>query len=174
MRNFESIGLILVGAVSFSILLFVLTAGIVEAHFLGYDSVDDCEIRWKENTKYDIQRVAATEAWEDLKGDDNCVDLEPDTWNTYADLEWKDVNYYFELWAGLYQNEAGTDDILLNIHFMDQYDGCTRKSVAMHELGHAHGLNESFAPNVMTESPTEFPCTLGPHDISDYEELWGE
>ena len=82
MRNFESIGLILIGAVSFLILLFVLTEGIVEAHFLGYDSVDDCEIRWDDHTKYDRERRAAQRAWEALKADDDCVDLEPDTWYT--------------------------------------------------------------------------------------------
>ena len=69
-----------------------LVASAVEAHFIGADSVDGCEIRWEDETKYDTERVAAQNAWENLKGSDNCVDLEPDVWNTVADLQWKDVD----------------------------------------------------------------------------------
>lgn len=173
MRNFESIGLIFVGAVSFSILLFALIAGIVEAHFLGYDSVDDCEIRWDDHTKYDTERIAAQNAWEALSGDDDCVDLEPDTWLTIEDLEWFDVNRPDLAWPGLYVPQPGSDNVNLNTPHMDTYSSCSRKFVTMHELGHAHGLAHSFGDNVMNgEEATD--CTLGPHDISDYEELWDE
>lgn len=43
-----------------------LTASIVEAHSSGRSSVDDCEIRWEESTKYDTARIAAQDAWEAL------------------------------------------------------------------------------------------------------------
>ena len=75
MRNLEVSGLVLVAAVAISVLVFVLRAGTAEVHFLGYDSVDDCEIRWEEYTQYDTERVTAHNAWEGLIGDDDCVDL---------------------------------------------------------------------------------------------------
>lgn len=48
---------------------------VAHAHELGRDSVDDCEIRWEEETRYDAARIAAHNAWEARKGSDNCVDL---------------------------------------------------------------------------------------------------
>ena len=154
-----------------------LVASAVEAHFIGADSVDGCEIRWEDETKYDTERVAAQNAWENLKGSDNCVDLEPDVWNTVADLQWKDVDKPNENWVGHWSENplpAHADTIEMNSHYLDSdsYTSCKRKSVAIHELGHAHGLDHSYVPNLMDDLMSNY-CTLGFHDISDYEELWG-
>jgi hypothetical protein len=153
-------------------LLGVVLAGTASAHFLPYDSVDDCEVRWEDETKYDSERLAASSAWESLKGDD-CVDLLPDAWDTIADLEWQDVNRSDVSWAGLTrQGDFITGEIHLNDFYMQSYDSCRRTNVAMHELGHIHGLDHSFSGQVMYEfvSPV---CTLQSHDITDYQTLWG-
>lgn len=51
---------------------------------------------------------------------------------------------------------------------------CGRNEVAMHELGHAHGLAHSFMGQVMSAFESPFAiCTLQAHDIADYESLWG-
>lgn len=153
-----------------------LVASVVSAHPYGASSVDDCEIRWEDDTQYDAARSSAQNAWEDLKGSDNCVDLAEDTWYTVADLEWVDVNMPEVDWAGNWTLNSGTaeaDTIELNTHYMDSYNACTRKGVAMHELGHAHGIYHSFYPNIMYRYlPYNF-CLLRDHDEDDYEELWG-
>jgi hypothetical protein len=145
--------------------------GTADAHFLGYDSVDDCEIRWEDDTVFDTERQAAQNAWEALKGD-NCVDLAPDAWDTIADLEWQDSYRPDAPWAGRYQTGPGADEIILNSSHLSGYSQCQRKMVAIHELGHAHGLDHGPAGNVMVAGVTS-RCTLGTHDIADYESLWG-
>ena len=142
-----------------------------DAHFLDNDSVDDCEIRWEDGTVFDTERRAAQDAWEALKGDD-CVDIAPDVSSTNADLEWKDVYRPDVSWAGRYEPELSADDILLNDFYMRTYTPCERKAVAMHELGHAHGLDHGPNVNVM-RSGGAGQCFLGVHDIADYEALWG-
>lgn len=153
-----------------------LTASAVSAHSLGYSSVDDCEIRWQDYTKYDTERVTAQNAWEDLKGSDNCVDLAPDTWYTVADLKWMDVDEPNAAWIGRWGYRPGiahADLIHFNIPKMDVANSCKRKGVAIHELGHAHGLDEAyFFDSVMNPWVSDI-CELRDHDISDYEELWG-
>ena len=92
-----------------SVTVLTLTAGVAYAHFLGYDSVDDCEIRWEDDTGYDTERIAAIDIWDDIKGDDDCVDIVPDTLNTVADLEWKDTYAPDVEWPGLYEPQNLTD-----------------------------------------------------------------
>ena len=148
---------------------------VAEGHNLGHDSVDDCEIRWEDETQYDTARIAAHNAWEALKGNDNCVDLAPDTSTTVTDLQWQDWAGNDPGWGGLYfYRPVGADSIYLSEHWMDQYSTCRQKKTAMHELGHAHGIqHHGLTGNVMyiTNLPL---CNLGSHDIADYEDLWGE
>ena len=133
--------------------------------------MDNCEIRWDDHTQYDTARHAAQQAWENLAGSDNCVDLEPDTWNTFADLDWRDVNRPDVDWAGLYEPRNGTDRIYLNEAALDYYTTCQQKGLAMHELGHAHGIGHSgIWGNIMGDN--NGICTLGSHDVDDYESLW--
>jgi hypothetical protein len=150
------------------------------AHFIDYDSVDDCEIRWEDETDYDTPRQWAQARWEARKNrdvynnwkEDDCVDLAPDAWFTNADLEWKDVTRSDVTWVGQYQNEFGADDILLNKYYMRDFGDCKRKSVAMHELGHAHGLGHSYPGQIMN-SYVQNICYLQSHDLADYHALWG-
>jgi hypothetical protein len=157
-----------IGAVGFG------TTGPADAHFLGYSSVDDCEIRWEDETTWDAERQAAHGAWESLRGD-SCVDLAPDAWHTNADLQWKDANRTDVVWIGAYEHKSNADNIFLNSAYMSLVNACTRKNVAMHEMGHAHGLDHSSnsaTGNVMNEYQIAV-CQLKPHDIADYEALWG-
>ena len=153
----------------------ILGTGVVHAHFLGYDSVDDCEIRWEDETQYDTARIAAQDAWESLMGSDDCVDLEPDAWYTIADLEWLDVDLSNVIWAGLYEPETRADHLKMNSHYMDTYNQCGQNNVAMHELGHAHGIQHwTTNANVMRHLTAQpYICALGAHDIDDYSYLWG-
>lgn len=165
----------LAGVTAVVALLGVVLAGTAEAHFLGFDSVDGCEIRWEDETTWDAERQAAQSAWEALKGGDDCVDLAPDAWNTNADLEWKDANRSDVTWVGLYESETSADDIHLNTFYLQSYGSCMRRNVAIHELGHAHGLDHSSnsnTGNVMNQYAINV-CSLKPHDIADYVELWG-
>ena len=175
--------------------LSLAAVGPAQAHFLGYDSVDDCEIRWEDETSYDTERIHAQEQWEALKNydfiwsnvptetspdysytlrwdPDDCVDLAPDSFWTNADLEWKDANRSDVSWFGLYENEFGADDIHLNKYYLDTFTSCERKKVATHELGHAHGLGHSYSGNVMKQGKF-CQSSLGPHDKYDYDVLWG-
>ena len=93
------------------------------------------------------------------------------------DLEWKDVNNPWVAWAGLWShvpNNGLPDTITLNEHYMEDFDACRRELVATHEMGHAHGLDESFAGNMMVPViNSDTPCNMGDHDEEDYEALWG-
>lgn len=169
MRKYVMMAFFLFAAVT----VLWLTGGTVQAHLLGFSSVDGCEIRWQESTQYDSARNAAQNGWEALKGSDNCVDIEPDVWWTVNDLSWFDTNRSDVTWAGQYQYYSGAgvaDKIYLNIFYMAGFSSCKKDSVAMHELGHAHGLAHSYDPNVMTT--TSYPCVIGSHDSTDYNTLW--
>ena len=50
----------------------------------------------------------------------------------------------------------------------------TGKNVTMHELGHAHGIDHHLITGNIMYDTVAGNCTLGSHDISDYEDLWGE
>ncbi len=141
-----------------------------QAHFLGYDSVDGREIRYDDSTRFDDARQHAINVWNAL----GSINIAPDTWSTYADLEWFDSNRSDVNWDGLYTNTAGTDEIYLNAFYLDSYSDFSRRAVAAHEQGHALGLAHSFSGQLMYECST---CsgvnTPQGHDIEDYRALWG-
>ena len=109
-------------AFAFLVLLVVavMAAPSVGAHFSGNDAVDDCEIRYKDYTDYDVERQAAEAGWEGINGADNCVSLERDTAFTAADLKFEDVDWSSVTWAGLYvYTPIGVDSIYFNDHYME-------------------------------------------------------
>lgn len=159
-----------------AVLVWVGTAAATQAHFLSYNAVDDCEIRYDDYTTYDTERVWAQNKWEARQNEHDCVDIEPDTAITASDLKWENWDGHQNMWAGYYfWSPTGRDTIYLNEWWMDHFGSgsCKAKFVAMQELGHAHGLNHSYSGNVM--NPTVLnQCTLGTHDKADYEEKWGD
>ena len=121
--------------------------GVVLAHyFTGTDAVDGFEIRWEDETQYDTAREHAQDEWHSLRGDDDCVEILEDEWNTISDLEWLDIDDDSVIWAGKYFQVWGADHIKLNEYYMDQYGDCAKKNVTMHEMGHALGLEHWVPP----------------------------
>ena len=158
-----------------AIVATVATVEPTQAHFLWYDSVNDCEIRYDDRTKYDTARRTGERLWEDLKGSDDCVNVAPADANNSADVRLKDVNKPGAHWAGLYQWwPIAVDSIKFNESVMDSYQNdCVEANVAAHELGHAHRLAHSYINNVMHDH-VHGRCTLGTHDEDDYTEKWGD
>ena len=103
-----------------AVAVFVMSEGVAFTHFLGYDSVDDCEIRWDDDTAYDTERVTAINAWNALTGDDDCVEILEDTILTITDLIWTDQYRDDVPWIGLYVPRSIADLAILN-----EYHGWT-------------------------------------------------
>lgn len=61
----------------------------------------------------------------------------------------------------------------MNSYVMKDYSACKIKFVATQELGHAHGLDHSYANNFMLNGVAEFCTDVGTHDTADYESIWG-
>jgi len=146
-------------------MVFVPTAS---AHFLGYSAVDDMEIRYGGSTKYTTAQSNSFIKWNDL-GE---VNIAPDTIWTFEDLTYKDYSDSDDLIFGYYQYwPFGADFLRFNEYFCDMITSDEQKYVALHELGHALGLDHSYSPNVMDDevvSRTE----LGSHDEEDYYTLY--
>ena len=157
-----------------SMLAAIGTARPIQAHFQWYDSVDDCEIRYEDETQYDTARITGERKWEDLKGSDNCVNIAPDNNDTSTDLVLKDVNKPGATWAGYYNWwPVAKDRIRFNEHYMNSYGSCSKAFVAIHEWGHAQRLDHSVSPNIMQPTAQNL-CQLGDHDKADYREQWGD
>jgi len=149
------------------ILVFMFFASVAQAHFLGYDSVDNGEIRWDGSTVYSSQWNAAISTWNGL----DPIDILPDTWWTYQDLTVDDVNRSDVTWTGQYTNSVGSDEIDLNRYYLDNDTSAQQQNTATHELGHSLGLAHSFSGNVMYYAQTS-QTALGSHDQSNYDYLW--
>lgn len=162
-------------AIAMVALVVAVAARPTQAHFQWYDSVNDCEIRYEDETKYDSERIIAESKWEALKGSDNCVNIAPDTSDTSTDLVYKDKNIENGSWIGLYTWwPVLKDSIEFNEFYMDNISGtCQKANVAMHELGHAQRLAHSYSPNIMQNANADV-CVLGPHDRADYREKWDD
>lgn len=148
-------------------LAFMLLTNIAQAHFLGYSSVDDGEIRWGGSTTYASQWNAGISTWNNL----DPIDILPDTIWTYQDLTVDDVYEPNESWTGCYIYSIGSDDIELNTAKLDDDTSAQKQNTTTHELGHALGLDHSFSGNIMYYAQTS-QTALGVHDQSDYDYLW--
>ncbi len=160
--------------VSAVVLTLTFTAATpASAHFLGNDSVDDREIRWEDETRYDDARKHAINAWDNSTL--NRINIAPDAWNTITDLEWRDSNRSDVTWDGLWKARTGADAIYLNVHYLKNYGTTKRRGVATHELGHALGLAHSYRGQIMVNNTPDRGSLTTPqsHDKADYHTLWG-
>lgn len=155
----------------------LLVATPASAHwFLGYDSVDNGEIRYEDESKYSSADGGtighAIDTWNAL----NPINIKPDAWNTATDLTWRDYSNADTTTQAYYHTHIGSDHIHMNTAKLDNLSLFKKKAVAAHEQGHSLGLdhNETNDTQLMWACPT---CTSintpQSHDKQDYHELWG-
>lgn len=143
------------------------TAGAAN-YVLGHSAVDDGEIRWGGSTKYTSERSHSHSLWNGL----NRIDVLPDSTWTYEDVTYGDVNRSDVTWMGQYTYwGALTDNIDYNDYYFQNMTWEERTKTVTHELGHAHGLDHSYQPNVMASGPLPY-TQLGDQDKQDYYYLW--
>ena len=138
------------------------------AHFLTFSSVNNCQIKWTGTTQYWGARDLAIAEWNALG---RIAILQHSGSSTTADVRFGDTYRSDVTWVGLYNNQGGADSITFNRFYMDQYYSPKKTNTALHELGHALGLDHSFSGQVMKASVSSVtePKT---HDTADYNALW--
>lgn len=148
--------------------VLTLLAITASAHFLGFSAVDEMEIRYGGSTQYTTAQSHSFSTWNAL----GKVNIAPDTIWTWEDLTYGD---YYDSSTGTYgyytYNPYDSDIIKFNQYWFNQIPTDYQKKTAMHELGHALGLDHSYNPNVMVSGPRSY-TQLGSHDIEDYNTLY--
>lgn len=150
----------------------MLSPTFASAHFTGTDAVDGGEIRWgtaEGSTKWTTARNHAISTWDAM----GAVNIAGDTATTGEDLSFRDVNYSDVTWSGNYDPRTGFVDVIeFNSYYFNDFTEAQRKHTALHELGHALGLDHhSIQVNVMCSGFKNY-TVLGTHDKADYNELW--
>lgn len=148
------------------------------AHLTPYgNSVDSStspsQIRYSTSSKYGSAVSNAIGDWNALPGG---VDIKPDAWYTYKDLEVFD-QYSSDSWAGTFMwQPGGADNIKFNTRILDQssWTSCYDAKVALHEFGHAHDFdhNDLAWPSSIMRQGMQCQSDLGSHDRSDYANRW--
>jgi hypothetical protein len=91
-------------------ILLLLPASVFAGHFSGVSSVDEKEIRYEGSTKYNDAKDWAINQWNAF----GKVNIAPDTWWTYADLQWVDTTVTVKRWGAFWVNVPGTDYLYMN------------------------------------------------------------
>ncbi|MEV3858197.1 hypothetical protein AB0J38_28220 [Streptomyces sp. NPDC050095] len=149
----------------------------------GKSAVDDREIRWTEETKYDDARKHSNRAWSSHGLEQ--VAIRADVWNTSNDLIWKDKNKGDGALATYSRNPnlGKTDVIHMNDYYLkagrpgDWDSTVWRRFAAAHEFGHALGLchkNPDQGATIMTAN-ARYAADNKPtrRDRGDYHKIWG-
>ena len=147
--------------------LFLTSAIFVYAHFVGYSSVDEWEIRWGGLTQYSNEWNAGIATWNAL----GLVNIAPDTIFTIEDLTVIDVNLSDVPWVGEWDPNSSPNTIKLNTFYLYNDSPQEKQNVITHELGHALGLDHSPYGNIMYYTQTNL-IALGTHDIWDYNAIY--
>lgn len=145
--------------------------------------MDDHEIRWTEESKYDDARAHAHRVW---NGNGlRRVAIRPDAWNTSNDLIWKDKNKKDDALATYARNPntGMTDVIYMNDRYLKKnspgdYDTpWWRRFAASHEFGHALGLchkNPDRWATIMGRQARDTADNKPTRrDRGDYHRIWG-
>ncbi len=156
--------------------MLLLTMPLLAHYFLGYSAVDvgdnGREIRWLDYTQYDDARSWAIDQWH-AQGK---VAILPQAAGHIVDLEWRDYNDCGpDAYIAYYQYYPyGIDKVYMNTCKMNSKTSAQKRSVAVHEQGHALGLAHNPSNDqIMYEFPASIAYTTPQaHDLQDYHELW--
>lgn len=138
------------------------------AHFLGYSAVDNMEIRYGGSTIYTTAKTNSINTWNSL----NKIYIAPDNVYTVEDVTYRDFSDSGSWISGQHIYRPLLSDIIeFNKYWLNQYTSSQQKDVALHELGHALGLDHSYTPNVMVQGTYSY-TQLGSHEKQDYYYLY--
>ena len=104
------------------------------------------------------------------------VDILPDSWLTWKDLEIFD-QYSSDTWSGMFTWQPTlADNIKFNTRYFDQgsWTLSYEKKTALHELGHALDFDHNSLawPESIMRQGMQAQTYLGTHDKNDYADRW--